>query len=158
MQLFVDMDGVLADFDTHHGNVFGISADKTIDNVNWQKIAAQTNFYANIPPMPDMLELWNFIRLLKPIVLTGIPSSVPEAADNKRGWIAKHLGSDVEVRCCASKDKCLHAGYGDILIDDWDKYKNLWLAQGGRWITHVSAKTTIEQLLYMGIGSRAAGF
>ena len=35
---------------------------------------------------------------------------------------------------------------GDILIDDWEKHKDAWVNAGGIWITHTSAKDTIEQL------------
>jgi hypothetical protein len=153
-QIFVDMDGVLADFDTHHDNTFGVRSDKTVDNVDWAKIAAIPNYYENIPPMPDMQELWDFVskQSIKPIILTGIPYSVAEAADNKKAWVKKNLGDDIEVRCCSSKDKCLHASPGDVLIDDWTKYKHLWVAKGGVWITHTSAKNSIIELLEMGIG------
>ena len=154
MQVFVDMDGVLADFDAHHEAVFGIRSDKLLDNVDWQKVRDVPNFYAEIPPMKDMHELWSFVERLtpRPIVLTGVPYSVAEAPENKRGWVRKHLGSDVEVRCVKSKEKSLHCQPGDILIDDWDKYRPLWVAKGGRWITHTSAAGTIDQLFELGIG------
>lgn len=153
-QVFVDMDGVLADFDTHHEAIFGIRPDKVADNVDWQKVRASVGFYANIPPMADMHVLWDFVGRLtpRPIVLTGVPWSVEEAPENKRGWVRKHLGADVEVRCVKSKDKCLHCRPGDILIDDWEKYRELWIGAGGRWITHTSAERSINQLLEMGIG------
>lgn len=154
MQVYVDMDGVLADFDRHYETVFGIRADKLADNVNWQDVRNAKGFYADIPPMADMRELWGFVERLtpRPIVLTGIPSSVEEAAENKRGWVKHHLGENVEVRCCRSSAKCQSAQSGDILIDDWDKYRHLWIAKGGRWITHTSAARTIDQLLEMGVG------
>jgi hypothetical protein len=47
---------------------------------------------------------------------------------------------------CASKDKCLHGQRGDILIDDWDKYRQRWLNMGGFWVTHQSAQQTISGL------------
>lgn len=150
VQVFVDMDGVLADFDAHYVAVFGIRPNKLTDNVAWDAIRECKGFYTNIPPMVDMRELWDFVSPLKPIVLTGIPSSVEEAADNKRGWVRKHLGDAVEVRCCLSKEKYLHAQPGDILIDDWTKYRDLWIAKGGRWITHTSAENTINQLCELG--------
>ena len=146
MQLFVDMDGVLADFDAHHEAVFGVRSDKLADNVDWSAVRARPGFYLHIPPMPDMDVLWAHIAPFRPIVLTGVPDSVPEAPDNKRAWVLKHLGAAVEVRCCRSRDKCLHAAPGDILIDDWDKYRDLWIAKGGRWITHRSAAETIQVL------------
>lgn len=153
-QVFVDMDGVLADFDAHHGTVFGVRACKLADNVDWKKVSAIPGFYADIPPMADMREIWDFVAQLtpRPIVLTGVPHSVEEAPANKQAWVKRHLGESVEVRCCPSKDKSLHAKPGDILIDDWDKYRDLWTGKGGRWITHTSAESSIQQLLDMGIG------
>jgi hypothetical protein len=153
-QVFVDMDGVLADFDAHHEAVFGARPDKLVDSVDWGAVRAVAGFYADMPPMADAMELWDFVSRLtpRPILLTGIPSSVEEAADNKRAWAAKHLGPNVEVRCCLSRQKCEHAKSGDILIDDWEKYRDLWVAKGGRWITHISARDSVDQLLALGIG------
>src|SRR5215217_2328887 len=155
MQLFVDMDGVLADFDRHYENLFGVRPDKTTNNVDWKLIRRTKDFYLNIPPMPDLPELWGRIAKYNPIVLTGIPWSIAEAADNKRAWGRKHLGVDVEVRCCPSRDKCLHAAPGDILIDDWEKYRSLWGARGGVWITHRSAAEMIRELKKYRLNSRA---
>src|SRR4051812_19537227 len=122
MQLFVDMDGVLADFDAGYEASFDVKPCKQADNVDWQAVRALTGFYENLPPMADLPELWSHIERHRPIVLTGVPSSVEEAPDNKRAWVRKHLGDSVEVRCCRSSEKCLHAGQGDVLIDDWEKY------------------------------------
>jgi hypothetical protein len=154
VQVFVDMDGVLADFDAHHEAVFGFRSDKLADNVDWEAVRAAKDFYLNIPPMPDMCELWDFVSRLRPrpIILTGVPSSVAEAPDNKRAWVRKHLGEYVQVECCRSKEKSMFAISGDILIDDWEKYRHIWEARGGRWITHTSAKSSIDQLLDFGVG------
>jgi 5'(3')-deoxyribonucleotidase len=151
MQLFVDMDGVLADFDGHHETVFGIRSDKALDNVRWDRVHAVNGFYRDLPPMPDMHELWDRIAHHNPIVLTGVPTKVPAAADDKRAWARKHLGDHVEVRCCRSVEKCLHARPGDILIDDWEKYRALWVGAGGVWITHLSAGQTADELTRLGL-------
>jgi hypothetical protein len=153
MQLFVDLDGVLADFDTHYQNIFGAlppkwrSLDPDSDHdVDWNAVTKRGNFYLDMPPMADMEKLWFHVRRYKPIILTGIPSSVPEAAENKRAWVRKHIGTSPRVICCRSREKSLHAQPGDILIDDWEKYKQLWVDMGGIWVTHTSAVDTIAQL------------
>jgi hypothetical protein len=154
MQVFVDLDGVLADFDTGYERAFGIRPSKAADNVDWSLVRKRDGFYAGLPPMPDFDELWGFLKQLRPrpIILTGVPASVPEAPDNKRAWVVKHIGSHIDVRCCPSKEKCLYALPGDILVDDWTKYQDLWIAKGGRWITHRSARETVDALLEMGVG------
>ena len=151
MQVYVDMDGVLADFDAHHEAVFGVRSSTTADKVDWLKVRAVAGFYLAIPPMRDMQELWRYLERYRPIVLTGVPEKVEEAAENKRTWVRRHLGPTVEVICCKSKEKCLHAKPGDILIDDWEKYRDLWEMKGGIWITHVSAPTTILSLQAIGV-------
>jgi hypothetical protein len=145
-QLFVDMDGVLADFNAHYESVFGVRPCKVADNVDWAAVRARPDFFLGIPPMPDMGDLWRVIKWHSPIVLTGVPASVEEAAANKRAWVSEHLGSHVEVRCCRSSQKSLHAQPGDILIDDWEKYRKRWIRKGGIWITHRSASETIVEL------------
>ena len=151
MQLFVDMDGVLADFNAHYEAVFGVIADRVLDNVDWQAVRGVRNFYLNMPPMADLDALWRRIERHRPIVLTGVPKDVEEAPDNKRGWVRRHLGKHVEVRCCLSKEKYLHAFPGDVLIDDWEKYKSRWEDAGGIWITHVSAAETGRRLSECGL-------
>lgn len=146
MKLFVDLDGVLADFDRHHEDMFGHASDKGVDSVDWSRVRSVDRFFANIPPMGDMDALWSFILPYRPIILSGVPPEVPRAADDKRLWVSRYLGSDVEVRCCRSREKCLHAEPGDILIDDWGKYRHLWISRGGVWVDHISASDSIRQL------------
>lgn len=145
MQIFVDMDGVLADFDSGYEAAFGIRPSTKTDNVDWKKVRTREGFYFNLPPMSDMPLLWAYVAQFKPIILTGIPSSVEEAASNKTAWVRRHLG-DTEIRCCLSREKYKHCSPGDILIDDWEKHKDKWVNAGGIWITHRHAAETIEQL------------
>ena len=123
MQLYIDMDGVLADFDRHHEAMFGTRPCKIADNVDWKVVRKVKDFYLNIPPVADLEEL----------------------------WARKHLGAHVPVICCPAREKYLHAGSGNVLIDDWEKYKDLWVAAGGRWVTHKSAADTARQLSEIGL-------
>jgi hypothetical protein len=151
MQLFVDMDGVLADFDRHHAALFGTRPCRNSTRVDWKAVHRAKDFFLGIPPMADLEDLWARIERHRPIVLTGIPVSVPEAEDNKRTWVRAHLGENVEVRTCLAREKYLHASPGDVLIDDWEKFRQLWIDAGGRWITHVSAADTDRALAELGL-------
>ena len=150
MNLFVDMDGVLADFAQHHQAVFGWRPD-TEDNVDWAAVREVKDFYLNIPPMADLQLLWARIERYQPIVLTGVPEEICEAPANKRAWVSKHLGPKVQVRCCEASEKWRHAQRGDILIDDSEKYRNSWVKAGGIWVTHRSAEGTVAILDGMGM-------
>lgn len=150
MTIFVDMDGVLADFDSHYEAVFGAKPDKDADNVDWQRVCGRRGFYCELEPMPDMRNLWSYIYYYRPVILSGIPASVPEAAYNKQAWVDWHL-TGTKVIFCRSRDKANYCRPGDVLIDDWEKYKDRWLAAGGRWITHTNALTTIQRLQEIGL-------
>ena len=151
MTIFVDMDGVLFDFDSHYEAVFGVRASKVADNVDWKRVSAHPNFYATMPLMPDALELWRYVSRHSPTILTGVPASIEEAPGNKRAAIARHISPHVPVICCRSREKFVHGKPGDVLIDDWTKYRGLWEGIGGIWITHSSARTTIKALRELGL-------
>jgi 5'(3')-deoxyribonucleotidase len=147
MTLFIDLDGVLADMDSAYEALTGIRLDKLIDNVDWAAVAAEPDFYANLSPMPDMEALWAYASTWPDVVvLTGVPKAVPASTADKRAWVTKHLGAHVRMIACASKDKSRYAKAGDILVDDWTRYRSHWLKIGGIWITHTSAASSIAAL------------
>ena len=39
---------------------------------------------------------------------------------------------------------------GDVLVDDYLRYKDLWEKAGGRFVQHLTAKQTIEELKKLG--------
>jgi hypothetical protein len=43
---------------------------------------------------------------------------------------------------------------GDVLVDDYLRYRELWENAGGIFIHHVSAKESIRQLAAMGLDVR----
>ena len=151
--IFVDMDGVLADFDGGYEQMLGVRPSIINDNVDWQAVGQVDDFYERLPPMPDFDDLWGGIECFRPIILTGVPSSIAVAAANKRAWVDRHISPAQPMIACPSKDKSLHIrNPGDVLIDDWEKYRSLWLQRGGRWITHVTAGKSLAALADMLVG------
>lgn len=153
-QLYCDMDGVMADFRRHHESFFGPWPAAFID-VDWDEVRKIPNFFKTIPPMPDAFELWGAIQHLKPIILTGVPKELVgkngDADNEKVWWIHHHLGPEVPVITCQSKNKFQFCEPGDILIDDWEKYRHKWENALGVWVTHHNAKSTIRHLYDLGI-------
>ena len=64
--LFVDLDGVLADFDSYFEQCFGVrpNHDTYEPPGMWDKIRAHGKFYRNLPMMKDALELWRAVCML----------------------------------------------------------------------------------------------
>jgi hypothetical protein len=152
-QIFVDMDGVLSDFDTGYDKWIRPRSpcEKRNHAADWAAVRRVPNFFFNLPPMSDMQQVWAYIARYRPVVLTGFPSAVPEAPGQKRAWASRYLSPQIEVCCCRAEDKCHYASLGDILIDDYERYRDRWIDKGGLWVTHRSAAETIYELRRLGI-------
>ena len=147
MNLFLDLDGVSADFNEWHFRRFGRDAFRNHeDDVDWKVIKEAGNIYADMKPLPDFPILWEYSKKFNPIIITGIPNSIPEHANYKRSWIDRHMGEHVPMIACLSKEKSKFATRGSVIIDDWPKYRKFWEDKGGIWIHHENAKSSVEQL------------
>lgn len=149
--LFIDLDGVLADFDRAYSEAFGVVVNRQtrLDPPGfWKNIRRHGSFFRDLPPIPDALELWAGAKRLhpNPVILTGIPKSVSDAAHQKREWVDEHIEPGAPMICCESKDKCLHGKPGDVLVDDWDRYRPLWEEMGGIFVLHTSADDSLERV------------
>lgn len=147
-QLYLDCDGVLADFDAGAIAVLGMPPRQFQDRFGpqrfWQKLASAPDFYFSLPLMPDAAELFEAVRHLDPIILTGLPRG-NWAAGQKVRWAALHFPG-TQIITTMARDKREHAKQGDVLVDDKVTHRHLWEAVGGVFIHHTSAATSIEQL------------
>jgi hypothetical protein len=157
-QIFLDCDGVLADFDSAARALFGQhprEAEKSLGTEEfWRRIRGQKNFYRHLALMADAMQLYNSVAHLKPIILTGCPHG-GWAEPQKKAWAREHFPG-VKMITCRSKEKFLHLEKpGDILVDDYFKYREFWVNAGGIFIQHVSAADSIRQLAANGVEVRA---
>ena len=148
--LYLDMDGVLADFNTparaliratkeeqDRADLVGRWADH-----EWRRIADNQNFYRDLPKMPLADELVRIALLFRENldydvkILTAIPhnNDMHEAFHDKVDWINEHYGqynfrvhfgpySQDKQRHCQSPD--------DILVDDRTSNCTEWRQAGG---------------------------
>lgn len=145
MKLFLDLDGVLCDFEKGVFKVFNKFPKEIELKTMWKKLASIDNFYANLDWTSDGRELWEATKHLNPTILTGIPLG-NWAPKQKKDWCAKNLGKDVEVITCFARDKHTFANVNDILIDDTLKNKDPWISKGGIFILHTDSKSSITHL------------
>ena len=136
--LFLDLDGVLADFDRHVHNLTSRTADALdAEDRLWMFVGTQPNFWFDMPRTPYATEIWEVSKRIafprQPVILTGVPRTGRETAEaQKRQWVAQKLGSEVEVITCFSRDKQRHMrAPGDILLDDRVDNITRWRRAGG---------------------------
>src|SRR5690606_19023657 len=110
-QIYLDMDGVLADFDAAARKALGTDNSYKWEWIHgtkafWATLYANPNFFADLPPMPDALRLFERVEHLRPIVLTALPKTGAVEVDRqKREWVARYLGADVQVITCQTHEK-----------------------------------------------------
>lgn len=152
MQLYLDMDGVLADFDRRALEILGMPSRDFEGRYGakafWAVLQDSPDFYNSFQPMIDAPFLVDAVDHLNPIVLTGIPLG-DWAPIQKRAWIETYFGYPVIT--CRAKEKSLHCKPGDIIVDDRSEYRHLWEAAGGTWVLHTSAYDSIQQLKQLGV-------
>ncbi len=151
----IDLDGVLADFDTSANKIFGMTSRQYEDlhgnDKFWETLVATKNFYYDLELMPDAMELYNAVAHLNPVILTGCKPQFTTCIQHKKDWVKKHFGPNQKVIVCESKHKSNYMKAGDIMIDDWPHFSPLWVAKGGIWIHHTSAQNSIAELKKLGL-------
>lgn len=157
MTLYLDLDGVLADFDK--------AACKLLNTTNiykyefiwgpakfWEKLSADCAFFAELEPTADCFDLLEAVDALDPVILTALPrTDAEDVAKQKRNWVGDNLGWNYKVITCQTKDKPDYCKPGDILVDDRAVNRDAWLAKGGTYIVHTTAERTIGTLQALGI-------
>lgn len=165
--LYLDLDGVLADFDQalknadveineaiHDPEHLWSPDDKARDQIIKAKMR-ETGFWTGIPKMKDADILWTFCQQFRPTVLTAKPYKEGESktvAEEKFDWVNNNLGPLPRERfiCCLRSEKQNFIGHvphpKQILVDDHPDNCSDWEKAGGIAVLHKDASTTIEEL------------
>lgn len=147
-RIYLDLDGVMADFDGHHDKTFGWIPNFDLTDEHWRAIHDQDDFFFNMPLKDDARQLLAGLPI-DPIILTACPrSNYQKVARQKKRWVAHHLGHYLTVLPVIgghNKPMFMHKP-GDILIDDYGKNCRAWKDEGGRAIKHETAEDTLRQL------------
>ena len=146
--LFLDLDGVLADFEAAAHKVLAMSPEafqaKYGKREFWRRLAGTKDFYATLPLMPDAMLLFDAVRHLEPTILTGLPLGNWAAAQKVR-WAAEHF-PETKIITTMARDKFRHMTGMDVLVDDRDDHRDKWENAGGTFIHHKNARDSLAQL------------
>ena len=153
--LYLDMDGVVADFNEYAFRTLGVPPSGGIypDDV-WKKLAANSRIYKELKKTPYADRLVNFCQTIAQEnkwelkFLTAVPkgNDVPWAFYDKMTWALFFYPGIPVMFGPYSKDKHHHCRPGDILIDDRRSNIDEWRAAGGAGILHEDVTTTISEL------------
>lgn len=166
--IYLDMDGVLADFDTAvaaHGVQPGYSyihlppsewtpAQRTNDDLV-REVMDGPDFWPSIPRMHGALGLVTAAALIvggeNVFILTATPrltSRREHIAHQKTEWAVANLGfASRQVITCLRSEKAQWAKPSTVLVDDLPTNCTEWEKAGGVAIRHTDARSSVAKLL-----------
>jgi hypothetical protein len=156
MKIYLDMDGVIANFSKRYEELFGAlpageRRGQAHFDKNWDDFVLGNNFTL-LEQMPDAQELIEFVFSL------GVPVEILSSSGGtkyhdavraqKIEWLSKHnlfVPKNI-VPGGHLKGRYSYGNPWNILIDDTPRVIENYRKSGGTGILHTSAKDTIEQL------------
>ena len=146
-EIYVDMDGVLADFFPAWKKIVGKDWRQITDIEDaLQKIRDKDDFWLNLPLTANAQNLLNIIKDLKGeyTILSAPLANDPRAEPHKREWVKKNLAFFPPKEVIVSADKYKWAKQADgtpnILIDDFGSNIRNWESKGGVGFKHKDHK------------------
>ncbi len=147
--IFVDLDGVLADFHSAVARLWGKDPARirtsewaeigewglSVPKPDlWDRVEAQgEEFWANLEPLPWAEELWDACQAAcdSVVVLTS-PGPFAASAAGKYAWVRQHLKTK-DMLIGHPKHVC--AAPGRVLVDDRASYGPSWTREGGTLVS-----------------------
>lgn len=127
MQVFIDMDGVLADFDK-------AKLEYQKKNPFLEYPQATPGFFYHLEPVPGSLEAVKYIESCghEVLFLTAPSTKNPHCWTEKADWIELHFGFDYLSKLIITERKELLWAPGRVLVDDYieGKGQEHWNQEG----------------------------
>ena len=161
-KVYLDMDGVLADFDQRFKDISGMEPGefeaKYGKKAFWNLIDEDNkiSFWVGIKPMPGAAALVNAVKKYNYELLTS-PSSKKQSYLGKILWVRNHsdiLGGKPRINFKRAKEKHEikpELSKTDILIDDREDTIGRWNAAGGTGIVYKNIGQVLGDLKKLGL-------
>lgn len=151
--IYLDMDGVIADFDKGYNAIYGVFCRDDPVKSHWTE-AVKNGIFESLELMPGAQGMIDYIFTLG--LNVEILSSVsnrgdgPDVARQKEAWLNKHgLGELKRNFTPNKKSKGKYANQHSLLIDDSQECYDAFTNGGGYSILHKDSVDTIKQLVCM---------
>lgn len=155
MTIYLDMDGVLADFFGGLENHFGVSHWKEIGDIESKLMDLKgTDFFHLLEPFPTTMRLIDYVKSTGDWGICSSPLSGDSynSAYWKRRWLEDLLIMPPVNKCIFTSTKYKHAvdkitGQPNILIDDKPSNVAEWEMHGGIGIRYQANQDDFEEYL-----------
>jgi hypothetical protein len=151
-KIYVDMDGVLCDFEKRYKELYGDINDRERRSTfrpNFTKFIESGQF-ATLDPMPDFLVLKTYLDSLnvpKEILSsTAYEETYDTISEQKLKWLNEHGVTWTPNFVPGKRHKYKYATTDSIIIDDTLSVIEDWRKAGGFAIWHNNAFSTVSQL------------
>ena len=156
-RIYVDMDGVLNDFEGECAKHLGPKWKEWPPGKFWAILSKRpVHFFLQSQPLSDANELISYLQYqeshhgIEFSILGALPRSTGVLAtceEDKRDWLMKHFSITKADFIIGGKNKAKFAkNKHDILIDDTEKNIKAWREAGGTGVLHTDAHHTIYEL------------
>lgn len=168
VDIYIDMDGVIADFYGYVEQKYGSSYSEIIDQPKFWE-TEHDGIFNNLVPLPDAKQLIDGLLKLQQLfpinlhILTALPRTGDKDlfSNDKKEWIGKYFGYVPELlenfnTGPHAVDKQNHCDEHNVLIDDNPRNIVQWIHKGGVGILHCtgnhvnSIKAIEEHLRHLG--------
>lgn len=144
-KLFLDLDGVFADFDSGVKKLTGCHPHEISKRKLWGAVNSNKDFFISLEKTDTADELWEFCKDLEPTFLTGAPMG-DDFKSQKVDWVNKTFGSQYKTIVLPKRDKRLYSGPRNILIDDSIENIEQWSEYGYGILYTGNVKETINKV------------
>jgi len=136
--IFLDIDGVLADFEKHLHEK-GKANEK--GQPKWDELDHE--WWTGIPVIPGAKKFHSELKQMGPVKFLSAPVPIVDSFSGKAEWLSHTFFKMPQGRfalldliLCAGKDKKYLAGPNRILVDDRQKNIDEWVEAGGIGVHH----------------------
>jgi len=147
-KIWIDLDGVMADFQKKLIEIFGPNYKELSTNAQWKRLQEEDHLFLHLNEIEDAQSLLSSIIKIAAEYccdlefLTALPYSTGNlltSRDDKILWVKRHLSITIPVQTIiGGTNKYKFASSGDILIDDTQRNLGPWETAGGIGILHES--------------------